>query len=96
MHRFLNLNFLFIIIFFCIGFLIFQKILFVSIGNWSLGEWLINYEGGFVRRGLMGQVFQLFDRPGYVVNLFQRIIILLFILTILIYCYLEKRKTLLL
>ena len=95
MHRFLNVNYLYIIIFFCIGCLIFQKFFFVSIGSWSLGEWLINYEGGFVRRGLMGQLFQLFDRPGYIVNLFQKTIILLFILTILIYLYLEKRKILL-
>lgn len=24
--------------------------------NWGFGDWLINYEGGFVRRGLMGQI----------------------------------------
>jgi len=24
--------------------------------SWALGDWLINYEGGFVRRGLMGEV----------------------------------------
>ena len=24
--------------------------------NWGVGEWLINYNGGFVRRGLIGQI----------------------------------------
>lgn len=24
--------------------------------NWGIGEWLINYDGGFVRRGLIGQI----------------------------------------
>jgi len=24
--------------------------------NWGYGDWLINYEGGFVRRGLMGEI----------------------------------------
>lgn len=25
--------------------------------SWHLGDWLINYQGGFIRRGLMGQFF---------------------------------------
>jgi len=24
--------------------------------NWKTGDWLINYEGGWIRRGLIGQV----------------------------------------
>ena len=24
--------------------------------SWTIGEWLINYQGGFVRRGLLGEV----------------------------------------
>lgn len=31
--------------------------------GWILGDWLINYEGGFVRRGLTGQVALLLARP---------------------------------
>jgi len=30
--------------------------------NWGIGEWLINYNGGFVRRGFFGQLlFSIFD-----------------------------------
>jgi hypothetical protein len=25
--------------------------------SWHLGDWLINYQGGFIRRGLIGQIF---------------------------------------
>jgi len=28
----------------------------VNVKNWGLSEWLINYQGGFVRRGLIGDV----------------------------------------
>ena len=28
----------------------------LKFGSWQLAEWLINYEGGFVRRGLAGQL----------------------------------------
>ena len=24
--------------------------------SWTIGEWLINYQGGFVRRGLLGEI----------------------------------------
>ena len=65
-------------------------------GNWALGEWLINYEGGFVRRGLLGQIFQIFDNPGRIINFFQKVIIFLFFISILIYLFLEKKKSLLL
>ncbi len=35
----------------------------VSAGrNWPLGDWLINYEGGFVRRGLVGELLLLVGR----------------------------------
>ena len=27
--------------------------------NWTIGEWLINYQGGFVRRGFSGQIIYL-------------------------------------
>ena len=29
--------------------------------SWTIGEWLINYEGGFVRRGLLGEALYLFS-----------------------------------
>jgi hypothetical protein len=47
----------------------FQEIRF---GRWPLSEWLINYEGGFVRRGLIGQIiFQLFPEQSLVPKLYQ-------------------------
>ena len=30
--------------------------------NWGYGDWLINYEGGFIRRGLMGEIALLLGR----------------------------------
>ena len=27
--------------------------------SWTIGEWLINYQGGFVRRGLLGEAIYL-------------------------------------
>jgi len=32
----------------------------VSKESWNITEWLINYQGGFVRRGLMGEVIFVF------------------------------------
>ena len=32
--------------------------------SWKTGDWLINYEGGFVRRGLIGQVLYYFSGLG--------------------------------
>ncbi len=34
--------------------------------NWPLGDWLINYEGGFVRRGLLGEALLLLGRALHV------------------------------
>jgi hypothetical protein len=33
-----------------------------TLTQWILGDWLINYEGGFVRRGLTGQIILLLSR----------------------------------
>ncbi|MDC2980520.1 hypothetical protein OAZ14_03630, partial [Candidatus Pelagibacter sp.] len=90
------LNYFFTTIFLIIFFLIFKKNFSLFIGNWALGEWLINYEGGFVRRGFLGQIFKLFDNPGLIINWFQKVIIFLFFLSILVYLFLERKKSLLL
>jgi hypothetical protein len=42
---------------------------FISLFNyggngWAVGEWLINYSGGFVRRGLIGQIFTSLSLKG--------------------------------
>jgi len=44
--------------------------------TWKMGDWLINYQGGMVRRGLLGEAaYQLsyvtHVNPGYYVFLFQ-------------------------
>ncbi len=44
--------------------------------TWKIGDWLINYQGGMVRRGLLGElIYQLAHfshiNPGYYVLLFQ-------------------------
>lgn len=33
--------------------------------NWGFGDWLINYEGGFIRRGLMGEICLLLGRATH-------------------------------
>jgi len=96
MLRHKNLNYLCILVFLGIFSLIFEKILYSFINDWSLGEWLINYEGGFVRRGLFGQVFQIYDNPGHIINVFQKVVIFLFFISILIYLFLERNQNLLL
>ena len=96
MSRHKKLNYFCIIVFFIIFSLIFEKIFYSFINNWSLGEWLINYEGGFVRRGLFGQIFQIYENPGHIVNVFQKVVIFLFFTSILIYLFLERNKSLLL
>ena len=90
------LNYFCATIFLIIFFFIFKKNFSLFISNWALGEWLINYEGGFVRRGLVGQILIFFDKPGLIINLFQKVIISLFFLSILIYLFLERKKSLLL
>ena len=96
MLRHKNLNYFCILVFLGIFSLIFEKIFYSFINNWSLGEWLINYEGGFVRRGLFGQIFQIYENPGHIVNVFQKVVIFLFFTSILIYLFLERNKSLLL
>lgn len=43
------------------------KILKLGGHNWGIGEWLINYNGGFVRRGLVGQLVLKLSSSGEVV-----------------------------
>ena len=44
--------------------------------SWKIGDWLINYQGGFVRRGLLGELiyqvsFFTHIDPGLYVIIFQ-------------------------
>ena len=61
-----------------IGFKVYQNIWNELPGAWSIGELLINYEGGFVRRGLLGQLFYFTGYPAFYATLFLKIIILFF------------------
>lgn len=52
---------------------------FTTHSTWHMGDWLINYQGGFVRRGLLGEViYQLAQythvSPGFYVFLVQVLI----------------------
>lgn len=60
--------------------------------KWTIGEWLINYEGGFVRRGLPGQIIyfissQLNISPIIIVKLISIISIIGFILIITFFVF---------
>lgn len=54
--------------------------------DWNTSEWLINYEGGFTRRGLIGQIAKILTLENYI-SLRQSILILQ-ILFLIIYYYL--------
>ena len=52
--------------------------------SWVIGDWLINYSGGFVRRGLTGEVALLLHRVSgvpleWVIFLFQASVFLIFL-----------------
>ena len=36
--------------------------------SWTIGEWLINYQGGFVRRGFLGEGIYLFSTATKISN----------------------------
>ena len=90
----LQLSYYLIILFFFAVFFLFQK---HHVANDStISEWLINYEGGFTKRGLIGQI------SFYIANLFSvdlRDTIFIFqILTVgiyflLIYFFLKKYRS---
>ena len=52
--------------------------------NNSMSEWVINYEGGFGRRGLLGQLFLIISSST---GIFLKKIILFFIFFIFIFYY---------
>lgn len=71
---------------------------FLTHSTWHMGDWLINYQGGFVRRGFLGEViYQLATyttiNPGFYVFLIQ-----VFLNGCFLFCsflLLRKQKTLL-
>jgi len=61
------------------------KIPIIGGNNWAFGEWLINYGGGFVRRGLFGEIFILLTPHGEISLWFLFFIQIILIFTIWIY-----------
>lgn len=60
---------------------------------WSFGDWLINYQGGFVRRGLLGEiVYKLYEASGLGPGLQILAIQILLFAGLLVFSYLLLRK----
>ena len=61
------------------------------------GDWLINYEGGFIRRGLFGEILTLFNFNAknslYLILTFQVTMYLILILTLLIIAFKSKSRS---
>ena len=53
-----TLKYYLLFIFFSSIFLFYTKFMYPT--DWTISEWLINYEAGFVRRGLSGQLIFIF------------------------------------
>ena len=73
-----------VILFFFAIFFFFQK--YNNNVEWTISEWLINYQGGFTRRGLIGEIVFQFSTFFYI-N-FRETILLFQILTCALYFYL--------
>lgn len=81
------LNIYLIILFFFATFFFFQK--YDNNVEWTISEWLINYQGGFTRRGLIGELVFQFSK---ITSFSLREIIFLFqILTYAFYFYLISK-----
>ena len=61
-----------------------------QIGGWSLTELLVNYQGGFVRRGLIGELLFQFDNPIALAHNIQRFVVAFFLFSVLIILMSEK------
>ena len=69
----------FILLYFCLIFIssiiiLFDKFLYPT--DWTTSEWLINYQGGFIRRGLIGEILIQINKfintnPRYLVYVFE-------------------------
>ncbi len=60
----------------------------LSVSNYTLSELLINYEGGFIRRGLLGQIAFNSSDPVYTITILQKsalVLVLIGFLLILAY-----------
>lgn len=53
--------------------------------QWSISEWMINYQGGFVRRGLIGEILHQFKFSGGVIPVLYLIVLGLYCIYISIF-----------
>ena len=84
--------YLFILFFFACFFL-YQK--YNNFAEWTISEWLINYQGGFTRRGLIGEIVFQFSKifsttPRETILIFQIISYLVYF--ILLYKFIKNIK----
>ena len=78
-------NFLYILIIFCFIFEIVRFYEFVKdFSNWQYVDWLINYQGGFVRRGFIGEILYIFHKLLKI-----DLDILIFIFVLLLYFFIS-------
>ena len=84
--------YLFILFFFACFFL-YQK--YNNLAEWTISEWLINYQGGFTRRGLIGEIVFQFSKifsttPRETILIFQIISYLVYF--VLLYKFIKNIK----
>ena len=80
-------KFYLIILFSFAVFFFFQK--YNNYVEWTISEWLINYQGGFTRRGLIGEI--VFQFSKYTILTIRETILTFQILTYFIYFYLTYK-----
>ena len=68
------LNIYIVCIFFSSSIILYSKVWYPT--DWTTSEWLINYHGGFVRRGLVGELLLQINKfininPRHLVHIFE-------------------------
>lgn len=94
-HKIRHLFFPLLGIAFFIGAFIHQTTIALSWGHdsWQITEWLINYQGGFVRRGLPGElIFRLSSHIGIGANVIAVILSLVIFFIIFILLFIKVRN----
>jgi hypothetical protein len=81
-HNLIRIVGCFVIIY--LGIIIFKNVYASGLSEWPMGELLINYRGGFVRRGFYGQLLLFFGGKEVVwlATTLQKIIIMIFVLCV--------------
>lgn len=58
----------------------------IRFGVWPMSEWLVNYQGGFVRRGLFGELIYRINQGQGLINALNHITFYFYFLYCLIFC----------